>query len=640
LQSSEGYVTILTVAIPLFKDDHREKKRALRSNDHPVFWLPVSISEFLEVARRTAHLHLHTCIMFLRFARRQTEETCMTGKGYKSLRAALAVTMIVFLAVVVNTSLPSQGTGMTPFGPAVTPGQTLSAANMTNTTPLIPKDVYRTPTPAEQDLATYAWLEFISAVSPVSSSLRGSPGGSFLQSGSSATHPNLVWETYQHRTELLPCNYVSGNATPVAPQPWNSPPKYTFIAQGATSCSTVPLQNYNNLDESTQIGQNYLFFPQTPGNPKPGTDAQVLFEARVNQYEWKFVNANYQNLQSQFSLSFTLPDGTVEVKAAWRPLSSIPANLRYRYHTAKVITYSGTDSSPIPQVQDYALIALHIIHKSPNYPSFVFATFEQVDNLIQQGSVTQPASPTGVYYVPNYASIAYTVPTTTTFLGGKGPQVPSPPITLSNGPFNPSTPYAAPNGTLTALPVGLVTSISGAKTVKVNGTSFAAVPVTQPVQQTSGVQTVNKLALSLMQQLPGFNQKFVWQYYQLAGVQAVPTSNETSNDFYLANNVVESSQPGIQLFRGFPSINGTLLTNFRNQVNLIDRYQGTNYYQSGGCQGCHGVAQTQAGSGFSFLLPAGAAGRGFGPETKGLQTAQTSLARLQRRNIFPGYFSK
>jgi len=119
----------------------------------------------------------------------------MTGKAYQSLRAALAVTMILFLAVVITISVRSQGSGMTPFGPAVTPGRLLSIANMTNTTPLIPSDVYRSPTPAEQDLATYAWLEFISAVSPVSSSLRGAPGGSFQQSGAGKVLSNLVWET-------------------------------------------------------------------------------------------------------------------------------------------------------------------------------------------------------------------------------------------------------------------------------------------------------------------------------------------------------------------------------------------------------------------------------------------------------------
>jgi hypothetical protein len=556
----------------------------------------------------------------------------MTRRRYLPLRTAFAVTATVFLGFVMPISMQSQSSGLTPFGPAVLQGRQLSVADMTNPIPLIPTDIYRNPAPAEQDLATYAWLEFMSAVAPVSSSMRGAPGGSFQQSGATTTPVNLVWETYQHKTELFPCNFVNGKAVPVAPQPWNALPKYQESRidkqYNQIGCHSISSRIYNNLDETTQIGQNTLFFPKTPGNPQPGTDAQVLFEARANQYEWSFVNANYQNLQ--FGLNFVLPDGTVEVKAAWRPLSSIPANLRYRYHTASVITYSGTDQNPTPRVDTYALIALHIIHKSANYPSFVFATFEQVDNL----------NGTGVYYVPNYGSIAYQTPASTKFKPNQQ-QVPNPTIVLANGPFNTTKPYAAPNGKLTALPVGQVSSIPGAKTVTVNGTPFVTIPVTQPVQPTPGVQSVNYLALTLMRQLPGYNQNFVWQYYRLAGVQAVPTSNETSNDFYLANNVVESSQPGIQLFRGFPSIetvNGPL-TNVRNQVNIIDRYQGTNYYSGGGCQGCHGVAQTQSGFGFSFLF-GGAKGVGFSPEAAGLATAQSSAVRLQQRRFFPNYFQK
>lgn len=553
----------------------------------------------------------------------------MSGRSYRFRWTVLTATVTTAFGLVVTLAVSSPSSSVPPppaFGPAVTVGQTLALANMTQANPLIPIDVYRNPAPAEQDLATYAWLEFISAVSPVNSTLRGNPGGTFVQSGANQT-TTLVWETYQHKTELFPCNYVSGNIQPIAPQPWNNPPTYISAianSSGTTvGCNPVGLQNYNNLDEATQIGQNFLFFPATLGSPQPATDGQALFEARANQYEWSFVNANYQNFQ--FGLNFVLPDGTVEVKAAWRPFSSIPANLQYRYHTAQVITYTGSDTNPVPQVQTYALIALHIIHKSPNYPSFIFATFEQVDNLNQQGS------PTGAYYVPNYTNVTYQVPATTTFVNNQS--VPNPSFNLCNGVFNPQSPFASPNGNCTSMPVGQVSNIPGAQPV--SGTAYYTIPITQPVQPTYGVQTVNQLALSLMQQLPGFNQNFVWQYYQLAGVQAIPTSNENSNDFYLANNVVESSQPGIQLFRGEPHItsSGTLI-NYRNLVNIADNYQGTTtYYQGGGCQGCHGVAQTQVGSGFSFLF-AGSGGNGSAPETIGLPPPATSAARLARRAYF------
>ncbi len=518
-----------------------------------------------------------------------------------------------------------------PFGPNVAAGRTLGPADMTNPSPLIPADIYRTPTNTvgHDDLATFAWLSFISAVSPASSSNRGAPGGSFSTSGMSRAAGPLVWETYQHRTELLPCNFSGGTSSPTAPQPWNATPTYVIANNGGATCGTVSIPGgaslpYNNLDEATQIGQNSLFYPASPGaSPNPATDTQVLFEARANQYEWGFVNQNYASLKPQFSPfhfspGITLPTGTVEVKAAWRPLSSIPAAQQYRYHTATVITYGGTDAAPVAQTQTYALIALHLIHKTPNYPAFIFATFEQVDTLTNQ--VTN--NPSGVYYVPSYNAVGYSTPGTTTF-PPSGATVPNP-----NIGFSVTAPTASPNGVSTPLPLGATTGFPGAQVVD----GLVTIPVTQPVKVVADVAKVNAQALAAMQSIPGFSNQFVWQYYRLAGVQAIPTNDETTKDFYLANIVVESSQPGIQLFRGFPPISKTpyppALANLRNQVNVIDyHFSGGQNFSMGGCQGCHGVAQTQNGFDFSFLF-FGAGGGGFSPETAGIVSPTMAAARM------------
>jgi hypothetical protein len=512
-----------------------------------------------------------------------------------------------------------------PFGPSVTAGQILKMADMTNAQPLIPADVYRNANLKRQDIATFAWLEFIAAVSPVGGQ-RGISGGSFAASGKSPT-TTLVWETYQHRTELLP---YSPSGAGVPPNPWNAAPKYvvnTNVAKAgpkAPLSHTVPFSNYNNLDEASQIGQNLLFFPATPGQPKPGTDAQVLFEAKANAYESQFVSTNFSNLK----VPFTLPVGTVEVKAAWKPIESIPAAQRYRYHTASVITYSGTDQNPVAQTATYALIALHIIHKTPNYPAFIFATFEQADDYRNQ--VTN--SPSGIYYVPTYQSVGYTTPPTTTF-PPTGQTVNNP-----NIGFNINKPIARSNGVQTTLPLGPVTSIPNATTVtaSVNGKqiSLVAVPVTQPSPTEDDIAQVNAQALAAMKGIPGFNGNFLWQYYKLVGVQAVPTNDETAKDFYLANIVVESSQPGIQLFRGFPPIKSGVLTNVRNQVNISDSSTSPPTLTSGGgCQGCHGVAQTHDGFDFSFLF-FGKNGSGFGPDAGGVTTAEQAAARLAARKFF------
>ena len=497
------------------------------------------------------------------------------------------------------------------FGPPVTQGQTLQTSNMTDSAPLIPGDIYR-PGVAHADLATFAWLEFIAVVAEAGST-RGTPGGSFAQSGQNPGD-TLVWETFQHRSELLPYN----NGQPIAPQPWDSKPKYVMHNGASPEAEyIVPYSNYNNLDEASQIGQNLLFFPQQPGNPQPSTDWQVLFEAKVNQAEWSFVNENYNSFPDfafgpfRFTTPITLPTNTVEIKAGWRPIDSIPTDQRYRYHTANVIYYTGADDDPAAQVGEYALIALHIIHKTDNFPAFVFATFEQVDSAVVNQATGEL---TGLYYKPTYAvdpdnpdncpgDVCYTLNSGSTF------------------GFETSNPIAKPNGQAVKLPLG-----PAPKTVT----------VVQPQTTNADVATVNKQALKAMQGIKGFDKNFVWQYYTLKGVQGVPTSDETAEDFYLANIVVESSQPGLQLFRGGGTDSPS--PNVRNLLNVCDAKQttgcaadpGTNAkFSVGGCQGCHGVAQTQNNFDFSFLYFA-AKGNGFNPDTSGSKETVVMQTRSKK----------
>lgn len=564
----------------------------------------------------------------------------MRNHNSKKFHHALAIGALAGGALLAQAAF-AQTPAPPNFGPAVTQGRQLQLSDFTNPTPLIPADIYRNGNNKvdHRDLATFAWLEFISAVAPYAGGVqRGVPGGPFASSATPGAGP-LVWETYQHRTELFPCNIGIDPATkkpapvPFPPQPWGAPPKYAYGNAVAfdtppTACTVVSTPGgFNNLDESSEIGQNFLFFPQKPGNPTPAVDGQVLFEAKVNQIESNWVRANYQSFnahQNPFYLMtpITLPTGTVEVKAAWRPLSSIPSSQWYRYHIAHVLVYSGNANPPTPTSQPYALVALHIIHKTPNYPAFIFATFEQVDDFVNQAANN---TQTGLYYVPTYTSINYATPSTTTF-PPTGQTVSNPTITFRNGQkFDPSNPMATPNNTPTQLPMGSVTKLQGVKLLPNN---MVAVPVAPGVPTVSEVRITNELARQLMTEIPGFGKNFVWQYYQLVGVQAVPTNDETSEDFYLANIVVESSRPGIQLFRGFPSINSSLLlTNNRNQVNTLDHAATPpGMTAGGGCQGCHGVAQTQEGSDFSFLFD-GTVGYGFTPDAVGLPGSPAALAR-------------
>jgi len=510
-----------------------------------------------------------------------------------------------------------------PFGPEVGRLRQIEVADLANEKPLVPRDVYR-PSGSRgarhASLATFAWLEFFALNAPAGER-RGTAGGSFVESGASAT-TRLVWETYQHRSEVFPFD----RAGPVPPHAWNDPPEYTYgVGRILRTRYTTPFDLYNNLDETSQIGQNLMFLPDS------SEDAQVLFQAKVNEVQSDFVANNYDGILTNITTDpdsgslvlsppITLPDGVVEVKSSWRPLSSIPFAERHRYHTSEVIYYTGSDEDPIAVTEEYALIGLHIIHKTRNYPTFIFATFEQVDILDRP----ETGEPTGAYYIPTYDEIAYTKTESTTF-PASGQLVENPPLRH----FRVHRPLARPHRRPIPLPLGPVTDIPGA----VAFADGVHVPIVQPATTNLAVARVNSRVLAAMEAQPGFDPGFVWQYYRLKGVQAVPSNNEQDDDFFLANISIESSQPGIQLFRGGvmidTSCSPTTLTNNVNRANVQDPKQGNDVFAVGGCMGCHGVAQTRNGLDFSFLF-FGVDGIGFSPDVIGVRSVEEFIDRLDR----------
>ena len=81
-----------------------------------------------------------------------------------------------------------------PFGPSVEPGRALALTDLTNPNPLIPIDIYRNASVSHADLATFAWLEFISAVAPEQPACAGFPGGaSRLRAGRKRVSGSARW---------------------------------------------------------------------------------------------------------------------------------------------------------------------------------------------------------------------------------------------------------------------------------------------------------------------------------------------------------------------------------------------------------------------------------------------------------------
>ena len=254
-------------------------------------------------------------------------------------------------------------------------------------------------------------------------------------------------------------------------------------------------------------------------------------------------------------------EGAIEVKSAWRRL--LKGDDPSHFYTTTAIYYDINKAGKIAYYNDtFALVGMHIIHKTVNFPDFVFATFEQVD-----------VEKSNSYYV-----------------------------TLDQATKPPSE-------------TGTPTPIQRQVGTQTSRTQLHPVP-----------KALDDVTSQVRKQLIDMNPSSVWQYYRLTGVygastdcpvnlNGVPESSKaciaaqnsiaaqctatTTNNpnYYMANFMVESD-PGLNNFSG-PGFAQSIFGSCQNTV------YANKIYNNGGCKGCHGVAQTAFGTDFSFLLDFG-----------------------------------
>ena len=309
----------------------------------------------------------------------------------------------------------------------------------------VPHDVDSPADSTQLALSVFAWKEFIALNWPSTYSKDGKRGipdsnattQDFLKSSNSG---ELVWHTYKHRVEMYPNNTSNYNTNFDTPPQYI----YDENIKGLGKHSNTPLSKvpvFNNLDETSEINLCTLFVdgdPNEPGasnynNPGiasglPGAPRRMIYEAKGNRAMFDYVVKkqlyNYAKKDSMLIKTDSLiknagtgavylenppagqivfpfgdvggNEGSIEIKATWRQLT-LKEYKTGRYLTAPIIRYrGGTPQTPDPNGQayyevipptpsatslPYGLVGLHIIHKTKTFPSYVFATFEQVDNL-------------------------------------------------------------------------------------------------------------------------------------------------------------------------------------------------------------------------------------------------------------------
>jgi len=460
--------------------------------------------------------------------------------------------------------------------------------------PDVPHDVPAGQKARVQDLAIFAWREFIAlnwtASDPATTGLRGRADTTkdfvTIKADGAGDFPLLVWMTYRHKNELFPAD---GKTDPkfdsnVATYKYKGPPiKPGTNTVPSTSAVAAPAFNlFTNLDETSEIGLCNMYAHQTGGQ----AGIRIAYEAKVSRAVFDYANTvgltqcdskgncptltaarkNTMANLAQYGGICSLPngvsassvvmlpcgdnaivgdagEGAIEIKAAWRPLTTQEAASGH-FLTRKVIFYTGQQFVN-EQYNNaiWGLVALHIIHKTKSFPTFVFATWEQVDNYDDQNN-------------KNSESLAFV---------NTGTKLPNIPVTRAH-PINPPIP-------------------------PVNDAVHALFKARDPAT--------------------------IWQYYKLIGVQGMPINgpptptppNPQASYYYLANIVVETNQTLQNFFGAAP--NGTVQP-FKNVY--LNGAPGSPF-QMGGCQGCHGTQGQSIGGDMSRLIGAAPSNSTSPPES-------------------------
>jgi hypothetical protein len=459
----------------------------------------------------------------------------------------------------------------------------------------VPHDVAAGSSADIQTLAVFAWNEFIAlnwvAMEPATTGVRGRPDvtADFLsiKPDSDGNYPLLVWQTYLHKNEVFP-------ASGTAPATFDSKgPTYDYSGQVNPASETTSFGLFNNLDEASEIGLATMY-----SHFGVGTGFRVLYEAKVNRALFDYLNGpTLSNSMRPAADAFTncpgfdcaalfaaktattndfpqfggicstnpsivsLPcgdanvagddgEGAIEIKAAWRQLT--PTELSSgRFYTRTVIYYTGGSGIPVYNNAVFGLVALHIIHKTRSFPTFVFATWEQVDNY--DDATNQNTQDLAALNIP--------------------PPTASPPVTRNH------------------LIHSQIQPINDA----VHATFTAADPTTVwQYYKLIGVQAMPVAGPPMQPTDPS----------------PPPLETDPLSYYFLANIMVETNQT-LQNF--FGTLDGNNMAAKKQNVYLNGAIGSP--FQMGGCQGCHGTQGQSAGGDMSVIVSRAPYTSNSSPET-------------------------
>lgn len=577
------------------------------------------------------------------------------------------------------------------------------AASAIAISPSVPVDLATSAPAASLDqAATFAWNEFFALNWVAAPGKRDTPAANcaFGQTGAGCAGP-LVWQTFRGKAEIFPGQptYTSTVKPPgYAPNDprfgYDAAPNYVSVYPFAVpQCPTtsgsqiVEPPAWLNLDETDEITLANMFAGSAPAAlpssaPFNSAPQLVRFLAKANHVEyvyvaknkwWGFgdnnvdpntgspapfagpqtetmayVAANHRDPAPGSSTLISLPSGTIEIKAGWRVLTTAEAASQ-RFIQARARYYELSNNNQCWLQATFGLVALHIIQKTPTAPYFVYATFEQTDNIeTAAGTAVEDVNGRIVAAqacAPGQGSPCPTSPTEQLLQPSPLP----PPATLGPYPVVMLTPSSSayctnPQKRLYYLNEQPGTPQNGF--ICVNRRENVIPPEIQTANASAHGVLASYLAAHKIARSPFAYYKLVNVQYQpidknYAGPYVPAGSNPKTGanpaSYHLANIVVETNR-SLQRFSG--GLSPEISTDFNAYLNITPPpviHQNVFYapngspghgygYNMGGCMGCHGSQGQLHGGGFSVILALGAA-TANAPETPANLVPMTLAAR-------------
>ncbi|PRQ02671.1 cytochrome c family protein [Enhygromyxa salina] len=270
--------------------------------------------------------------------------------------------------------------------------------------PAVPPDFSQVS--SDQDADCFGWQEFIALNWPADGQ------GGFGDPGDLSP---LAWQGYMSNHQ-----FFQPNGAP--PPPWGTSPTITLdcIAEAgldpANANALTALTMVTKFSSDRESSDAHQAAPyKEPAWLGDVSGHNVWYEVRLNEDEYNNLVANQlYSLEDQTNYyanaanpalalpmgAWTSEIGAMEVKAAWIEAEN-PIDDKWKEYklTKAVVVESDTQKC---RAMTVALVALHIIHKTETQPTWIWATFEHVDNT-PDNSEAANTTKTWTFFDPNCA---------------------------------------------------------------------------------------------------------------------------------------------------------------------------------------------------------------------------------------------